>query len=106
MTRKPHKTVQRNERTNTEISEKYFSFLDKIWSEEKYLYVYVYRDFGGKNQLSCDCNVYNSLVNVITSLTTEGQAAVCRSPPRVLGVKFFVGGNYENMYKQEFTCCK
>ena len=65
------------------------------------------RDFGGPtNQLSCDCNVYNSLVDVIDALGEERRAAVCQAPDRVAGAKFFVGGNYQQVYKQEFTCCR
>lgn len=59
-------------------------------------------DFSG-NQLACDCNVYSSLVSVVSALSS-GRAAECVSPPRVASVKFFPGGSYENHPVQDFTC--
>jgi len=63
-----------------------------------------YRDFGGTNQLDCDCNVYSSLLSVIDALST-GRAAICASPARVASVAFYPGGSYENHPIQDFTCC-
>ncbi|KAK3740795.1 hypothetical protein QZH41_010089, partial [Actinostola sp. cb2023] len=61
-------------------------------------------DMSGSNQLQCDCNVYNSLVAVISSLNSA-RAAVCAGPSRVVGAKFYPGGSYEAVYRQAFTCC-
>ena len=66
-------------------------------------YIYLCRNFNG-NDLSCDCNVYSSLVAVINALS-QGRAAVCGSPPRVASVEFYPGGSYEKQPVQDFTCC-
>nr|AXL14330.1 mega-thrombospondin [Nematostella vectensis] len=56
----------------------------------------------GSNNLSCDCNVYNSFVAVINALNAG--PAECKRPPRVAGVTFFSSGTYKTTYRQEFTC--
>ena len=61
------------------------------------------RNLNGNN-FACDCNVYNSIVAVITALTAS-RAATCATPSRVAGVEFYPGGSYEKQPVQDFTCC-
>lgn len=61
------------------------------------------RNLNGNN-FACDCNVYNSIVAVITALTAS-RAATCATPSRVAVVEFYPGGSYEKQPVQDFTCC-
>ena len=36
----------------------------------------------------------------------ETRAAVCRTPSQVAGVRFYPGGSYEMVYRQNFLCSK
>ena len=60
------------------------------------------RNLGGTNQLECDCNVYNSLVEVINAV----QDATCVKPARLADVTFGPPRSYQTVYVQEFTCSK
>jgi len=67
--------------------------------------VFYHRNLAGANEFACDCNVYNSIVAVIDTLTST-EAAECQTPPHTAGAKFYDGGSYESFYPQRFLCSK